>query len=164
MSWSSLRAVLALSAGLAAAACGFQLQGAYELPPALDRVYISTADRYTEFHRALVAALLRRGLEVTDDPAEATAVLEIARDETGRRVLSVSARNVPREFEVWYALDYSVRGPEGTLLERQSITLARDYTWRETEVLGKEREEAILRAALVEDLVRQVLRQLASIG
>ncbi len=159
-----MRAALALVLCAAVAACGFQLRGAYELPPVLDRIYISTADRYTEFHRALVAELLRQGLEVTEDPADATAVLDIARDETGRRVLSVSARNVPREFEVWYAVAYSVRGIERTLLERQSITLARDYTWQETEVLGKEREEAILRAALVEDLVRQVLRQLASIG
>lgn len=164
MSWSEQRRWLLVSGVLTLGACGFQLQGAAGLPPALDVVYISTADPYTGFHRALVGALEQHGVRVTEEPSEAGAVLDLARDETGRRVLSVSARNVPREFEIFYTVAYSVRTAERTLLETQRITLTRDYTWRETAVLGKEREEAILRDSLIDDLVRQVMRQLASIG
>lgn len=164
--WWSER-LLALLAALvitgAIAGCGFQLQGSRSLPPEIARSYISSADRYTAFHRALVSALEARGVEVTDDPAAASAVIDIARDETGQRVLSVSARNVPREFEIYYTVEYSVRTTEGTVLEPQRITLTQDYTWEETQVLGKRREEDMLRDALIRDLVRQVVRQLASI-
>jgi LPS-assembly lipoprotein len=78
-------------------------------------------------------------------------------------VLSVSARNVPREFEVFYTVFYSVETEETTLLEPRSQTLTRDYTWDETEVLGKEKEQQLLREAIVADLVRLVLIQLSSI-
>jgi outer membrane lipopolysaccharide assembly protein LptE/RlpB len=77
--------------------------------------------------------------------------------------LSVSARNVPREFEVSHTIYYSVRTPDETLLEARSQTRTRDYTWDETRVLGKEKEEALLREAIVNDLVRIVLIQLSAI-
>lgn len=161
MWWSERSAVML--AALFAAGCGFQLQGRESLPPVLAQTYVSTEDEYTEFHRALVSALAVRGIEVTDDPARASAVIEILRDETGQRVLSVSARNVPREFEVYYTVRYLVRTSEGTVLEPQFLTLTQDYTWEETEVLGKRREEDVLRSALIRDLVRQVMRQLAAV-
>ncbi len=161
--WSSERRFGLLLAALVLAGCGFQLQGSESLSPEIARTYISSADRYTAFQRALGSALASRGVEVTHDPARASAVLEIVRDETGQRVLSVSARNVPREFEIYYTVEYSVRTTAGTVLEPQRITLTQDYTWEETRVLGKRREEEMLREALIRDLVRQVVRQLASI-
>jgi LPS-assembly lipoprotein len=78
-------------------------------------------------------------------------------------VLSVSARNVPREFEVFYTVYYSVQTADTTLLEPRAQTRTRDYTWDETEVLGKEREEELMREAIVDDLVRIVLIQLSAI-
>ena len=161
MWWSERLALLALV--LVLGGCGFRLQGSESLPPEIARSYIATPDRYTPFHRELVSALEARGVEVTEDPARASAVLEISRDETGQRVLSVSGRNVPREFEIFYTVEYSVRTTEGTVLAPERITLTQDYTWEETRVLGKRREEEMLRGALVRDLVRQVVRQLASI-
>ena len=50
-----------------------------------------------------------------------------------------------------------------TLLTTRSQTLTRDYTWDETLVLGKEKEEQLLREAITDDLVRIVLIQLSSI-
>ena len=70
---------------------------------------------------------------------------------------------VPREFEVFYTVLYSLQTEDATLLETRSQTLTRDYTWDETRVLGKEKEEALLREAIVDDLVRIVLIQLSAI-
>src|SRR5690606_16582459 len=94
---------------------------------------------------------------------DATAEFAILTDDTGQRVLSVSARNVPTEFEVYYTVYYTVRSGEKTLLEPQLQTLTRDYTYDETRVLGKAREEELLRKAIVDDLVRLVLVQVSSI-
>jgi LPS-assembly lipoprotein len=78
-------------------------------------------------------------------------------------VLSVSARNIPREYEVYYTINYSVKTGEAILLEPRMQTLTRDYTYDETQVLGKAREEELMRAAIVDDLVRNVLFQLSSL-
>ena len=103
------------------------------------------------------------GVEIVDSSADATAVFTIYTDVTGQRVLSVSARNVPREFEVFYSVNYALDTINASLLAPQAQTLARDYTWDETLVLGKEKEEQLLREAIVDDLIRVVMIQLSGI-
>ena len=99
-------------------------------------------------------------MEIVDTPIEATAEFVILRDDTGQRVLSVSGRNVPREFEVFYTVQYQVVSGQNTVMEPRQQTLARDYTWDETLVLGKEHEQETMRDALADDLVRVILIQL----
>jgi outer membrane lipopolysaccharide assembly protein LptE/RlpB len=70
---------------------------------------------------------------------------------------------VPREYEVYYTIYYTVRNGEQVLLQPQLQTLTRDYTWDETQVLGKAREEDLMREAIVDDLVRIVLIQLSAL-
>lgn len=127
------------------------------------RTYIATTDRHSLFYRQLRRELRSAGAEVVDSPADATAEFQLIIDETGQRVLSVSARNVPREYEVYYTVEYSVRSGEAILLAPQLQTLTRDYTYDETEVLGKAREEELIRDAIVKDLVRIVLIQLSAL-
>lgn len=161
MSWS--RPVFVVLLSTVVAACGFQLRGATRIPPEMERTYIATDDRYSPFYRSFRDALRSSGVEVVDSAAAATSTFSIHTDRTGQRVLSVSARNVPREYEVWYTISYDVSSGEDTLLARQDRTLTRDYTYDETQVLGKAREEELMRQAIVEDLVRLVLFQLSAI-
>lgn len=144
-------------------ACGFQMQGAFTVPEGMQRTYIATDDPYSLFYRELRRALRQSGMQFAATPAEATAVLSIHLDRTDQRVLSVSARNVPTEYEVWYSVQYSVDSGDKNLLSRQFINLTRDYTYDETLVLGKAREEELLREAIVSDLVRVVLKQLGTL-
>jgi LPS-assembly lipoprotein len=143
--------------------CGFHLRGDPAVPPEMARTYIATDDRYSLFYRTFRRQLENAGAELVESPVEATAELAILTDDTGQRVLSVSARNVPTEFEVYYTVYYTVRSGERVLLGPQQHTLTRDYTYDETRVLGKAREEELLRKAIVEDLVRLVLIQVSSI-
>ena len=155
--------ILALAIAAMLAGCGFQLQGAMTTPVAMERTYISTADRHSAFYRELHASLRAAGVDVVDSPTDATATFTISYDETDQRVLSVSARNVPTEYEVYYTIRYSLDADNDSLLESQTLTLTRDYTYDSTLVLGKAREEAQLREAIVEDLVRIVLKQISTL-
>ncbi len=139
------------------------MRGATSVPPEMARTYIAADDRRSLFYRQLRDSLRGAGVIVVESPADATATFTVLSDIPGQRVLSVSARNVPREFEVFYTVFYSVQAKNVTLLEPRSQTLTRDYTWDETEVLGKEKEEALLRDAIVADLVRIILIQLSAI-
>ena len=152
-----------LVAACGLAACGFQLRAAPDIPAEMSRTYISANDRYSQFYRKLRDELGNAGVQLVDSPAKSSAVFSILADETDRRVLSVSARNVPREYEVYYTIYYSVESGNDTIMTPQSLTLTRDYTYDETLVLGKAREEELLREAIVDDLVRIVLKQLSSL-
>jgi LPS-assembly lipoprotein len=143
--------------------CGFQLQGALTMPAEMQRTYLDPVDKHSLFHRELRLQLQAAGVDLVDTPDNSTAILSIRIDETDQRVLSVSGRNVPTEYEVYYTVEYSLASGEKVLLSPQDITLTRDYTYDTTKVLGKSREEAILREAVVEDLVRIVLKQISSL-
>ncbi|MDJ0813226.1 MAG: LPS assembly lipoprotein LptE [Woeseiaceae bacterium] len=145
------------------AGCGFQLQGELVTPTGMEKTYIEAVERNSQFHRELRRQLMAAGVEVVDSPAEATAVFAVTSDNTGQRVLSVSARNVPTEYEVFYTVEYSLVSGSQTLLAPQALTFTRDYTWDETLVLGKAREEDLLRESIVRDLVRTVLKQISSL-
>ncbi|WP_161966031.1 LPS assembly lipoprotein LptE [Steroidobacter cummioxidans] len=145
------------------AGCGWRLQGTAKLSPVMATTYIDTRDRYTDFNRALRESLQASGARLTNVESEATAVVKIIRDESGQRILTVSGRNTPEEYEVFYTIEYSVNGRTEELIEPEKIELTREYSYDETAVLAKQKEQSILRQALARDLAGQVVRRLAAL-
>lgn len=162
--WSiSLSRLLIVAAFVLLSGCGFQLQGALSTPAEMQRTYVATDDRHSPFYRELRTQLQTAGVQLVDSAAESTGTFSILYDETDQRVLSVSARNVPTEYEVYYTIQYSIDGDGKTLVEPQTLTLTRDYTYDPLLVLGKAREEEQLREAVVKDLVRIVLKKISTL-
>lgn len=161
--WLRAYVLLLLGSVLLLQGCGWRLQGTARLPQTMTPVYIETKDRYTDFNRALRENLRASGVRVVERADQAAAIVHITRDESGQRVLSVSARNTPEEYEVFYAVEYSVASGDAELIAPQKLELTRDYSYETTAVLAMQREQAILREALARDLAGQVLRRLASL-
>lgn len=145
------------------AGCGYHLQGGLTVPAEMKSTYIDTPDRFSLFYRELSLQLQAAGVNVVNSPVGATAVFAILLDETDQRVLSVSGRNVPTEFEVYYTVRYSLVSGQKTLLDAQFVTVTSDYTYDVTLVLGKAHEQDVLREAIVDDLVRIVLKQISAL-
>lgn len=158
-----MRLRLALFALLALSGCGFHLQGRQPLPAVLATPWVEASDHYTPLYAALVARLRASGARPAAGAASASAVIRIRRDETGRELLSVSARNTPGEYEVYYTIEYSVTAGGRELLAPQSLTLSRDYLYKEAALLASEQEEQSLRVALAEELAGLVLQRLAAL-
>ena len=129
----------------------------------MERTYISTDSRHTLFYQKLRQKLRENGVELVDSPIDATTIFKVLDDDTGQRVLSVSALNIPQEYEVYYRVLYSVESDGNVLLAPQERTLTGDYTYDVTLVLGKEKEEQLLRESIASDLVRVILVQLSSL-
>jgi LPS-assembly lipoprotein len=164
MQWLTMMLRIALVWGYCLlAGCGWRLQGTARLPESMTVVYLDASDRYTDFNRALRASLSASGARLTTQRQEATAVLRVLRDQTGQRVLSVSALNTPEEYEIFYAVQYSVSSGNAEVLAPVDLELTRDYSYDESAVLAKQREQEILRAALARDLAGLVVRRLASL-
>jgi outer membrane lipopolysaccharide assembly protein LptE/RlpB len=129
----------------------------------MERTYIAAVDEHSQFYRELRTQLRTSGVNLVDAEADATATFSILFDVTDQRVLSVSARNVPTEYEVYYTIEYALSSGPKVLLDRQTLTLTRDYNYDSTLVLGKASEEELLRQAIVKDLVRIVLKQISTL-
>jgi LPS-assembly lipoprotein len=143
-------------------ACGFHLQGVARLPPAFATTQLVAEDRYTDFHRALADALHASGSQLAGSGASAT--VEVLTDDSGQRVLSVSASNTPTEYEVYYTIRYRARIGDKEVLSPKVLTLTRDYSFNATAVLAKEQEQDQIRAALARELAALVMRRLSALG
>lgn len=152
-----------LVVGLIIAGCGWRLQGTARLPAVMSVAYIDTEDRYTDFYRALRDSLRASGARLTENRHDASAIIRIHSDVSGQRVLTVSARNTPEEYEVFYEVEYSVADTTQELIPLQKLEHNRDYSFNTAAMLAKEREQSVLREALARDLAGQVLRRLASL-
>src|SRR5262245_658881 len=132
---------------LLVAGCGFHLQGRQPLPQAFAYTYIDTKDEQTDFVQDLRKALIASGAKVIRTQGSSGATINVHDDELTERVLSVSARNIPTEYELTYKVKFSVTSSGKSLIDDEEISATRDFSFDETELLAKEREQEILREA-----------------
>jgi LPS-assembly lipoprotein len=151
-----------LATGLLAG-CGFQLRGDVELSARMQAPYLEATDRYTPFYGELKAALVGAGAALSPSSQSASAVVHIHRDETGRKILTISAQNTPEEYEVFYTVEYSVSAAGAEILPRQKLTLTRDYAYDDAAMLAKQHEEDDIRASLARDMASLVARRVAAL-
>lgn len=154
-------ACLAVLVCLALTGCGLALQGRLPVPASLAKTAIEAENAQSSFVQALRRSLLANGVEVVPDARAATAVIHVTQDDIEEDVLSVSARNLPREYEITYTVEFSVTTDGTERLPPQIVEVARDFTFDETILLAKEREQAILEEALADDLAAIVMRRLS---
>jgi len=143
--------------------CGFHLQGRQSMPEAFAYTFIDTQDEQTDFAQDLRKALLASGSKVIRTQGSSGATVRVHEDELSERILSVSARNIPTEYELTYRVKFSVTAGGKTLIDNEEISATRDLSFEESQLLAKEREQEILREALARDLVALVMRRLASL-
>lgn len=157
------RLILLLSL-LGLGACGFHLQGGRAaISPRLSAVEVVAPDRYSDLQQALRESLPLAGARLVEGTADPAVTLRLVRDEHGRRVLSVSARNTPREIEVFYTAEFSIESAGQVLVPLQEITLVRSLSYDETALLAKEQEQEQVRAALARELASLITRRLVAL-
>lgn len=158
-----LPALIAMAALTIVGGCGFRIQGRTPLPAPLHVTYVIAPNDQTDFVQGLRKALITNGGKLTEDSATATGTVRILTDDVSSKILSVSANNIPREYELTYTVEFSVSSKDSELLPAQKVSITRDYSFDERTLLAKENEAAILREGMARDLVNIVMRRLSSL-
>jgi LPS-assembly lipoprotein len=156
-------ALAAFGMVIALSACGLRLAGSHPLPEVLARPYLSLKDPYTDFSREFEHQLKSSGAALQSLRANSTATVEVTKDLVEQRTLSVSAKNIPTEYELTYTVTFTVQGADKVLLAPQTISLSKDYSFEENVLLAKEHEADILRQQMARDLVSIAMRRLTSL-
>ena len=160
---SIARALLFLALA-SVAGCGFHLRGEAELPAAAKAITIVAADPLSPLKRDLEAALRRSGTIVKETGGEGVATLKLPVMKLATEPVSVSKNARVKEFRVKYDVEVELDAPDGTvLLERTAIELTREYSYDETQALGAQAEEELIKKEMERDMVQQVLRRLESV-
>ncbi len=150
------------AAALATGGCGFQLRGQADLP--FESIYVES-DGFSLFAAELRRAI-RTGSEakVVDVPQHAQVRLRIVSERQEKQILSLSSAGKVREFQLRYRVAYRLTNPKGQdLVPPSEITLNRDLTYDDTQVLAKESEEQLLFEDMKADAVQQMLRRLSTL-
>ncbi|AGH85181.1 MULTISPECIES: LPS assembly lipoprotein LptE [Ralstonia solanacearum species complex] len=163
---SRRRFVLALAAALPAAgllsACGFHLRGNNDF--AFKRLYINLPQNSQM--RAQLRRLIDNGSDtvVVSDKQDADAFLDVLSENRVKTISSLTPQGVVREYRITYRFSFQLRDAHDNLLIPPSeITLFRDLSYNETQVLAKDYEEAALYRDMQGDIVNQLVRRLASV-
>ncbi|MDH5191619.1 MAG: LPS assembly lipoprotein LptE [Gammaproteobacteria bacterium] len=140
--------------------CGFRMRGSVDVPVDMPTTFVQGADQYRGITPAIKRILRGSGVNLTEDPKQAELVLKIYDEKQTRRVLSVGASNAKvREYELNYQVDFGLERSGKALVDRQTISLMRDYTFDETAVNAKRNEENMLYKDMQSNAIRQLLQR-----
>jgi LPS-assembly lipoprotein len=142
------------------AACGFQLRGTADVP--FQTIYFpsSTGGIGLELKRNMQAGTRAK---VVDSPKDAEAVLEFIQETREKEILSLTGTGRVREFQLRYRVGFRVHDGKGRdFVPVNTVTLVRDITFNDTDVLAKESEEALLYRDMQSDMVQQIMRRLSA--
>lgn len=161
-----LGAVLAAASALAAAGCGFHpVGGAGRLPATMGVTYVASGQPYGYLENALRRAIADRGERVSENRAQASAVLEILHTEFKRRVLAVNTRGQAKEYELSYRVRFRLLDSHGNqLLAPQSVSRSRDLAYSPSIELGSRLRQTQLGRDLQQQAANLILFRLEALA
>jgi LPS-assembly lipoprotein len=160
----SMRKLCVTCLTLLLSACGWQLQGARPLPPALLPVYLQLSDTQSLLARQLRQNLQQAGIATTGNRIDAGSILQISNDQSGHTVTSVSALNEPQQYEIYYRAEYRFDAADSaSLIPVQALSASRTMSYDSTRALAKQREQQAVEAMLAQELAQRLLRRLSMV-
>jgi LPS-assembly lipoprotein len=154
--------VLILTAVLAG--CGFQLRGSGSSQMPYKTMYIALPE--TADVRIWMQRYIRAGgsTRIVDSAAEAEAVFQQLQDSRGQTILSVNAQGRARELRLTLTYRFRIVDAKGReLVAPNEVSLSRDITYDDSNVLAKDLEQSLLWRDMNNDLVNQIVRRLTII-
>jgi LPS-assembly lipoprotein len=141
-------------------ACGFHLRGQvgmsfqsiYLIAPNLNSPFVN------ELRRNLVAnkVTLANGLEQSD------VVLNIVSENTEKQVLSLGGDGRVNEYRLIYRVSLrAYNQQQQEWIPAEEMSLRRDFSYDDTQILAKEAEETLLYQSMRTDMVQQIVRRLS---
>ena len=159
-----MRFLLALIFAAALTGCGFHLRGAGSSNLPYQSMYISlpeTAEVNIWLQRYIRAS---GSTQIVDDASSAEAIFQQLADGRQKSILSVNALGRIREYRLQLNYTFRVVNRKGqVLVPPNEITLTRDVTYDDSNILAKNTEENLLWRDMTNDLVSQIMRRLSVI-
>lgn len=156
------RLLLAVICAAVLAGCGFHLRGTLSGKLPYKTMYIAlpeTADVNIWLQRYIKAG---GDTEIVDDAQSADAVFQQMTDSRQKTILSVNAQGRVREYRLQLTYRFRVNDSRGrTLVPPNEISLTRDITFDDSNILAKDLEEGLLWRDMNNDLVNQIMRRLS---
>ncbi len=156
-------AITTLAATLLAAGCGYHLRGQRSLPEVLSPMHVQYPENTERaFRRSLNDQLRVNGVELTEDADAADFRLVIQGLQQTRRVASLAPNATVAEYEIRITATYSMFDDTGvTIIDKATAVGFQNFDYDENIIVGKEREEVVVRQAVFQIVAQRVAFQLS---
>ncbi|HEX5337299.1 MAG TPA: LPS assembly lipoprotein LptE, partial [Gallionella sp.] len=151
---------LVLLMSLLLTACGFHLRGQSAMP--FDTLYINASNPGTPFIAELRRNLEANHVKLVNSADKADVTLDIVTEVADKQILSMGGSGRVSEFTLKYHV--SLRAYDQQQREwipADDMTMERNYTFNDAQILAKEAEEALLYQSMRTDMVQQIVRRLS---
>ncbi len=139
--------------------CGFRLRGRYRLSARLSK--ISIVGEHRELVERLTTMLADSNVTVVA-AGSATPTLSLSQVEFTREAASTDATGIATEFEYTWLVEFSVIDANGeTLLPQSTVSMSNTLEYNPDDELGFREEEELLKKDMQEEVVLQIMRELA---
>ncbi len=154
---------LMMIAGLLGSGCGYQLRGEANLPPEMARTQMVIDDEYSTLARRVRRMLEHGGVQFVA-AEQASAILEIPRNEVVTEVLTIGDNARVREYRITHTVTFRLTSPDGVeLIGLQTLRQAREISFDEQQILASSREQEYLREDLADTLAQLLVARLESL-
>jgi LPS-assembly lipoprotein len=137
--------------------CGFHLRGMTEI----SFKTISLEGKELSFTKNLKKTLASNNVNIILPTENPELRIELLSEESEKRILSLSGQGLVREFEIFYRVRYRIKTIDSeTWSQENIIETRRDFTFSDSNLIGKEEEERQLNESMRNEAITNLFNQI----
>ena len=137
--------------------CGFHLRGMTEI----SYKTISLEGKELSLTKNLKKILNTNKVAIVSSTENPELRVEFLSEESEKRILSLSGQGLVREFEIFYRVRYRIKASDSEIWSQENIIETRkDFTYSDSNLLGKEEEERQLNEAMRIEAITSIFNQI----
>jgi len=137
--------------------CGFHLRGITEI----SFKTISLEGKELSFTKNLKKTLASNKVSIILPTENPELRIELLSEESEKRILSLSGQGLVREFEIFYRVRYRIKTIDSeTWSQENIIETRRDFTFSDSNLIGKEEEERQLNESMRNEAITNLFNQI----
>lgn len=137
--------------------CGFHLRGMTEI----SLKTISLEGKELSFTKNLKKTLASNKVAIILPTENPELRIELLSEESEKRILSLSGQGLVREFEIFYRVRYRIKTIDSeTWSQENIIETRRDFTFSDSNLIGKEEEERQLNESMRNEAITNLFNQI----
>lgn len=154
---SMCKKIIALFIFLIISSCGFHLRGMTEI----SFKTISLEGKELSFTKNLKKVLSSNKISIVSLTENPELRVELLSEETEKRILSLSGQGLVREYEIFYRVRYRIKTLISETWSQENILESRrDFTYSDSNLIGKEEEERQLNESMRNEAVTNLFNQI----
>ncbi|MEQ1526481.1 MAG: LPS assembly lipoprotein LptE [Gallionella sp.] len=141
-------------------ACGFHLRG--QVGMSFQSIYLTAPNLNSPFVNELRRNLVANKVSLASGAEQSDVVLNIVSEYTEKQVLSLGGDGRVNEYRLIYRVSLrAYNQQQQEWIPAEDMSLRRDFSYDDTQILAKEAEETLLYQSMRTDMVQQIVRRLS---